>query len=211
VLEARLELQPHWRGAELDRLLDHVHASLQAAWVDRLRRREWRTWVERSYSIYGERGRIDILSYHPAGRTLLVIEIKSELADAQSLLGTLDAKVRLAPSVARALGLSRLERVVPMIVFKESMTTRRRVTGLADLFASYETRGSAALAWLRSPLSGTRGLLIFSNAAVSRAREAAPQRVRYAGEPLSTKLPPKRASQADATAGTSPSATGGSR
>ena len=93
MLEVRLELQPRWRGAELDRLLDHVHASLQAAWVDRLRKRDWRTWVERSYSIYGERGRIDILGYHPASRTLLVVEIKSELADAQSLLGTLDAKV----------------------------------------------------------------------------------------------------------------------
>ncbi len=33
----------------------------------------------------------------------------------------------------------RPERVVPMIVFKESMTTRRRVARLADLFASYET------------------------------------------------------------------------
>jgi hypothetical protein len=196
VLEVRLELRPHWRGAELDRLLDQAHASLQAAWVDRLVRRGWRTWVERSYSVYGERGRIDILGYHPPTQTLLVVEIKSELADAQSLLGTLDAKVRLAPAIARAMALRATERAVPMIVFKESMTTRRRVARLAELFASYATRGSDALAWLRSPTPGPRGLLIFSGAVSRRGREAGRHSVRSGGTPSSTKLPLKRASAA---------------
>ncbi|HYM52131.1 MAG TPA: helix-turn-helix domain-containing protein [Candidatus Dormibacteraeota bacterium] len=35
-LEVKLDLQPRWRGAELDRLLDEEDATLQAAWKERL-------------------------------------------------------------------------------------------------------------------------------------------------------------------------------
>jgi transcriptional regulator with XRE-family HTH domain len=176
VLEIRLDLRPQWRGAELDRLLDAGHAALQATWTDRLQKRAWVVWVERSYSIYGERGRIDLLAWHAATRTMLVIELKTELADAQALLGTLDAKARLAPVIARELGLPPPTRVVRMIVFEESMTNRRRVDRLSTLFSSFETRGSAALAWLHNPKPSS-GLLIFSAAAGSSTRGAQRQRV----------------------------------
>ena len=190
VLEVRLDLRPRWRGAELSRLLDQAHASLQVAWVQRLGRRGWQTWIERSYSVYGERGRVDILGYHPKTRTLLVVEIKSELADAQSLLGSLDVKVRLAPSIARGMGLPAVDRVVPMIAFADSMTTRRRVARLAELFSSFETRGPKALAWLRSPAAGTRGLLIFSGATGSRVRGPGGHRVRLRHRLLITNSQP---------------------
>jgi transcriptional regulator with XRE-family HTH domain len=186
VLEVRLDLRPQWRGAELDRLLDAGHAALQATWTDRLRKRRWAVWVERSFSIYGERGRIDLLGWHAATRTMLVVELKTELADAQALLGTLDVKVRLAPIIARELGLSPPAQVVRMIIFQESMTNRRRVERLSTLFSSFDTRGSAALAWLHRP--GTAGgLLIFSSAAGSSVRETGRHRVRLAREALSTK------------------------
>lgn len=199
VLEVRLDLRPQWRGAELDRLLDAGHAALQATWTDRLRKRKWAVWVERSFSIYGERGRIDLLGWHAVTRTILVIELKTELADAQALFGTLDAKARLAPMIARELGLSAPARVVRMIIFQESMTNRRHVERLSTLFSSFETRGRAAFAWLRHP-EATGGLLIFSSAAGSSARGAQRQRVRRRPKPLSTNGELETARQAPSAA-----------
>jgi transcriptional regulator with XRE-family HTH domain len=185
VLEIRLDVRPQWRGAELDRLLDAGHAALQATWTDRLQNRGWAVWAERSYSIYGERGRIDLLGWHAATRTMLVIELKTELADAQSLLGSLDAKARLAGSIARELGLPTPALVARMIIFQESMTNRRRVERLATLFSSFETRGAAAFAWLRRP-SATSGLLIFSSATGSSVRGVQRHRVRIGRQQPST-------------------------
>ena len=48
-------------------------------------------WVVRpevSFSIYGERGVIDVLAWHPARRAILVIELKTELVDINELMGT---------------------------------------------------------------------------------------------------------------------------
>ena len=49
----------------------------------------------------GERGVIDILAWHAATRTLLVIELKTEIVDINELMGTVDRKRRLAATVAR--------------------------------------------------------------------------------------------------------------
>jgi hypothetical protein len=53
-----------------------------------------------SYSVYGERGSIDLLAWHPAIRTLLVIEVKTEVSSVEAMLRKHDEKVRLAPRVA---------------------------------------------------------------------------------------------------------------
>lgn len=47
---------------------------------------------EVSFSIYGERGVIDLLAWHGPSRTLLVIELKTEVVDAAEMLGVLDRK-----------------------------------------------------------------------------------------------------------------------
>ena len=60
-VDAGFEGIVHWRGAGLDRLLDARHASLVAARVLRLKETGWDPSVEVSYSVYGERGSIDVL------------------------------------------------------------------------------------------------------------------------------------------------------
>lgn len=171
----------------MDRFLDREHAAAQAGWAALLRRLGWVVWVERSFSRFGERGRIDLFGWHPATRVALVIELKTELADAQALLGTLDVKTRLAATVAQDLALGRPTRAVPMIVFTESMTTRRRVARLDSLFASFDVRGKHALSWLRDPRVAAGGLMIFSNVGTSSVREVSPHRVRRRGAALNTK------------------------
>ena len=60
---------------------------------------------EVSFSIYGERGIIDILAWHPSRRMLLVIELKTEIVEVNEMLGTLDRRRRLAIDIARQAGL----------------------------------------------------------------------------------------------------------
>jgi transcriptional regulator with XRE-family HTH domain len=144
-LGMRIELRATWRGPELDRLLDEQHAALQAGWAARLAGWGWQTWAEVSYSRYGERGRVDLVAWDPALGVLLIIECKSALGDVQATIGALDAKARLGRHVAQQLGLPAPSAVVPVLVFLESMTTRRHLAALAPLFGRYTLRGRKAV------------------------------------------------------------------
>lgn len=178
---ARIDYRMLWNGPELDRLLDAGHAALEAVIKGQLERWGWLVRVEVSYSRYGERGRIDLLAFHPGSRILLVIEIKTALVDVQALLGSLDAKVRLAPHVAAPLGWQPVA-IVPAIVFAENRTTRRQVGALGTLFDRYALRGRRCLSWLRWPAdeagSPPTGLLWFTSATRARAPKITGQRVR---------------------------------
>lgn len=179
-LGARFDPRVLWNGPELDRLLDAGHAALGAAVKRQLERWGWLVRVEVSYSRYGERGRIDLLAFHPAVGALLVIELKTELVDVQELLGLLDTKVRLAPRIAPDLGWRPVV-VVPVVVFLEHRTTRHRLRVLASLFDRFSLQGRAAPSWLRRPDAGTvpTGLLWFTRTADrSLASRPQPSRVR---------------------------------
>jgi hypothetical protein len=186
VLELDVDLVPRGDRASHERLMDERHARLETHWAVLLRRRGWQVWAEHSFSHFGERGRVDLLAWHPPTRTLAVIEIKTEFADSQALLGVLDAKVRLGPVLARQLGLPTPARVVPVLIFAESMTNRRRVGRIGPLLERFDVRGSAARSWLRWPNGGS-GLLFFSGATASRVRGPSPQRVRLSAARPSVK------------------------
>jgi len=160
-LGGRFDVRMLWNGPELDRLLDEAHAALGASVKRRLERWGWLVRVEVSYGHFGERGRIDLLAFHPATRVLLVIELKTELVDVQALLGSLDAKVRLAPGIAERFGWSP-RAVVPAIVFVEHSATRKRLARVDSLFDEFNRRGREAIGWLRRPAEPPpRGLLWF--------------------------------------------------
>jgi len=179
-LGARVDLRLLWNGPELDRLLDEAHAALGVAVKRRLERWGWLVRVEVSYSHFGERGRIDLLAFHPATRVLLVIELKSELVDVQALLGSLDVKVRLAARVAERFGWSPRV-VVPAIVFLEHSATRKRLARVNALFDQFALRGREAISWMRRPTEATpRGILWFANAHLRPGAEAPRVRVRGA-------------------------------
>lgn len=169
-----------WQRQEIDRLLDADHSALAGLWTRRLEKLGWIVRSEVSFNRYGDRGRIDLLAFHPMHRVLLVIEIKTVLADAQALLGGLDVKVRNAPYIARDLGWQpRL--VVPAIVMADGTTVRRHVAGLEALFGRYSLRGQAASTWLRAPDGSPTGVLTFTelpSSAGSDARRAGRRRIR---------------------------------
>ena len=139
----------------------------------------WETRPEVSYSRYGERGRIDLVGWHPAAGALLIIECKTVLGDAQATLGTLDAKARLARFVARQLDLPNPSAVVPVLIFRESMTNRRHLATLQPLFRRFGLRGRPAVTWLRRPTAPCpSGLLIVSSVNHGSLRGGSGRRVR---------------------------------
>ena len=84
----RVELVARWRGGDLDRMVNARHAALHEAVALLFARHSgWTTAPEVSFSIYGERGAIDVLAWHAARRALLVVELKSEIVDVQGMLG----------------------------------------------------------------------------------------------------------------------------
>jgi transcriptional regulator with XRE-family HTH domain len=160
-LDASASLDVLWGGrGEVHRLLDADHARLMQAWAERHRRAGWDVWNEASYNIYGERGRIDQLAFHPPTRMLEVTEGKTGIWDVQATLGHLDAKIRLAPRVAAQRGWP-VGQVVGALAIAEGSTARRRIADHDVLFARYTLRGRAAHAWVREPRPGVEGLLVF--------------------------------------------------
>ncbi len=180
-LDATVELYVGWGGhGDLDRLLDADHASVVTAWAEAHLRAGWDIWPEASYSVYGERGRIDLLAFHPTTGTLEVAECKTGIWDLQDLLGRLDAKVRLAPKVSAERGWP-VRSVVPALVVADGRTARRRVEQYAALFGRFDARGWAAKAWVRDPTRAAAGVLAFvklPDANSGRLRRAGLRRVR---------------------------------
>lgn len=103
-LRADLDIALHWNGKNLDRTLNAGHSAMHKLVVGILIAAGWEVVPERSFSIWGKRGVIDILALDAATRTLLVVELKTEIADVQQLVGTVDRYRRLAPQVGRELG-----------------------------------------------------------------------------------------------------------
>lgn len=176
----RLGWDVHYNVPAQGRLRDEDHAGI-AEWLTRgLESDGWLVVAEASFNHYGERGRVDVLAYHPVQQCVLVVEIKTLIADAQDVLGNLDVKTRVAPILARARGWEpRL--LVPALVVAEGTTNRRRVSSHARLFARFSTRGRTAAAWLRRPVTSVPGLLLFVRspfAASNDRRRAGRQRVR---------------------------------
>ena len=93
-LEMRAEVMLRWRGGELDRLLSRKHSALHERLAQVFARLpDWEPHPEVTFSIWGERGWVDILAWHPARRILLVIELKTDIVDIQDLIGRVDMRL----------------------------------------------------------------------------------------------------------------------
>ncbi len=156
-LGLRLVIGFEERDVSLARLLDSDHAFVENAWKQRLERWGWEVRAEVGFNHFGDRGRIDLLAWHPGSRLLAVIEVKTVLASVEALLGGVETKLRVAPRVARAHGWQPLA-VLPLLVLADTTTNRRRLAEHAALFASFAVRGRGAIALLRSPVAAGRGL-----------------------------------------------------
>lgn len=111
----------------------------------------WLVQAEVTYAFGGERGSVELLAWHEATRTLLVVEIKTVLASSEEMLRKLDAKVRLGPSIARRFGWRPLV-IGRLVVLPATRTNWRHVGALAELVGpDLETSGWTIRRWLRAP------------------------------------------------------------
>jgi transcriptional regulator with XRE-family HTH domain len=170
-LDATLFIDVRWRGGAVDRLLDERHARIAGASVDHLVLRGWATEVEVSYSVYGERGSIDILAWHQGAQALLVIEVKSELVSIEATLRKLDEKTRLAGAIARERFGWHPESVSRMLILPSNSTERRRVARHdAALCAALPLRYDDLRAWLRRPVGPMSGILFVADSTAGDPR-----------------------------------------
>jgi transcriptional regulator with XRE-family HTH domain len=170
-------------AVQLARLRDTDHATSAEAAAGRLIRAGWRCLPEVSFSRYGERGRIDLLAHLPSRGLVLVVEVKSVVVDVQALLGSLDAKVRLAAGIGRDRGWT-VRHVIPGLVLVDGRTNRRRVAEHPTLFARFDVRGRAAESWIEAPKAVPSGLMFWialPNRNSSDRRQAGRQRIRLKG------------------------------
>ena len=126
-LGMHLDIAIRWHGADLDRLLNAGHAAMHESLAQMFAAlRDWIAIPEVSFSIFGERGVIDIVAWHADTRSLLLVEIKTALGDPQELVGTMDRRTRLASRIVAERGWKPAS-VGTWVVFVDTRTNRRHV------------------------------------------------------------------------------------
>jgi transcriptional regulator with XRE-family HTH domain len=180
-LGMRLDVAVRWQGADLDRLMNAGHAAMHESLARMFAALpEWTAIPEVSFSIFGERGVIDIVAWHAPTRSLLLVELKTSLGDPQELVGTMDRRMRLAHRIVVDRDWKPVS-VGAWIVFLDTRTNRRHVARYERLMRSrFPTDGRVMRAWLRAP-SGPIAALSFWSDVDSRdlvRRSVTPRRVR---------------------------------
>lgn len=162
-LDGYLSVRVLWHGEGLDRLRDRRHAALVELVVDLLQADGWLVEPEVSFNVYGERGSVDLLAFHPASGALLVVEVKTVIPDVGGMLATLGRKVRLAPDIVKGRAWE-VRSVSRLLVVLEPSTARRRVVRHAATFgAALPARNVEVRRWLRSPAGTLAGILFLSD------------------------------------------------
>lgn len=180
-LGIRADIRLRWQGGDLARVLNAAHAELHEAIVHHLGSLPGWVWQpEVSFSIYGERGVIDVLAWHAQTRSLLVIELKTELIDPQDLAATMDRRVRLGTRIAAQYDWNPAS-VSAWVVFAETRTNHRRVLRHAGLLrTAFPADGHMMRTWLRRPSGRISALSFWTDVAPGATRRATgqPKRVR---------------------------------
>ena len=177
-LGATADLRIRWNGESLDWLLDEAHAAMVERLVIVLESMGWECFVEVTFSIYGERGSIDVLGLHRTRGTALLCEVKSVVPDNQATLMALDRKRRLLPRILEERG-RRSTVIACLLVIGDSSTARRRVARHGATFdLAFTTRGRAVAHWLRDPAGPMSGLVFLPIAPRTRNRRTSVARER---------------------------------
>lgn len=171
-LDIRLELLARWRAGDLDRLLNARHSRLHEAVARTFARAHpgWSLAPEVSFAVFGERGIVDLAAWHEASRSLLLIELKTDIADVNELVGTFHRKVRLGRDIAADRGWTP-DTISGWIIVAPGRTNRERIAAHgAMLRAAFPMDGRAIGAWLRRPTGSVSALSMWRNSHPETAR-----------------------------------------
>ena len=150
-LEIRVEVGASWRGGDGARIVNERHTRMHELVAARLIGAGWELATEVTFSEWGERGAIDILAWHAASRTLLIIELKTELADPAGLVAQVNRYRRLAPKIGRDRGWDPV-RVAAWVLVAESDPNRRQLAHHNVMLRNaFPLDGHFLRRWLRGP------------------------------------------------------------
>jgi transcriptional regulator with XRE-family HTH domain len=176
-LDMWVDIRPRWRGIDLDRILNGAHSARQEALLLAFERYPgWAAVPEVSYAVFGERGAVDILAWHQATRSLLVIELKTALVDPAELVRSMDQRRRLASRIARTRGWDPAT-VSTWVVLTDTRTNRRRVASHAWVLAPFaRIDGRRMRAWLQAPKGAVSALSFWLEPSAVIPRHVVPKR-----------------------------------
>jgi transcriptional regulator with XRE-family HTH domain len=190
-LEIRMSFDPRWRGGQLDRIADSRHAALVEEVVARLAPLGWEIVVEYTFSRYREQGAVDVLAWRDAERALLLVEVKTELDNLQSLLSVLDRKRRIVPGLVAVERGWRAAVLGTILVAPEGSTFRDGVARHQATFgAALPHRNVDVKRWIGQPVraSPLRGIwfLRASGPGILMEGRGGPSRIRTGRKPSLT-------------------------
>jgi transcriptional regulator with XRE-family HTH domain len=196
-LGVTIEMTPRSAGGEFDRMINSRHAALgerAASWI--AGRPGWIVAAEASFSVYGERGILDLMAWHLTTGMLVVIELKTAIVDVDELLGTLDRKRRLAVRIAAERGWA-ARSVSVWLVVGDSKTNRRRVAEHRTLLTcGLPCDGRAFAPLFLHPESGpVSGIVFWSNSPGAKVSHAVAARQRVVKARRAGGVPQPRSSQ----------------
>lgn len=170
-LDVTIDVNVRWNGGDLHRLMDETHAAIVEYVVGVLRSEGWEVRVEEGFNRYGDRGSVDIVGWHPASRTLLLIEVKSAIVDLQDLFSSFARKLRIVPGVLAEREGWHAAKVARLLVVLGTSTNRRRVDAHRATFeTTFPQRARNLRAWLRRPVDDLAALWFVSPTALSGTR-----------------------------------------
>jgi transcriptional regulator with XRE-family HTH domain len=182
-LDIDVDLVVRWNGGDLGRLINARHAAMHEALAIQFSTMpDWILEPEVSFSVFGERGAIDALAWDAATRSLLVIELKTELVDINDLMATMDRRLRLGTGIAAERGWA-ADVVACWVAVADGRTNRRTLARhSATLRAKFPRDGHAIRSWLREPSGSIRALsfMPIERVALGGAVVAGSRRVRHA-------------------------------
>lgn len=141
-----------------------IHARCSAYVRRRLEADGWTVHGEVEIVHGQSHGWIDLLAWHPTTRTVLVIEIKTELHDLGQIERTMGWYEREAWAAARRLGWRPVRVVSALVVLMTSEVEGRVRENVAAIASGFRVRGSALARWVADPshewARGARGLAL---------------------------------------------------
>jgi transcriptional regulator with XRE-family HTH domain len=180
VLGISLTVDARWRGAEATRLLEERHGALVREVAAVLAGLGFEVRVEYTFNIWGERGSIDVLAWHPLLRAVVAIEVKTRLVDFQDLLASTDRKRRLLATICGQESWN-AEAIGSVLVLPEESWARHAVRRFVPILdTAFPARTVQVRRWLLRPIGDLRGIWFLSNDGLGSTirRPGGPMRVR---------------------------------
>lgn len=166
---ASLAVDIRYQGGLADRLVDAAHAALVDVVVGMLRRHGWHVEVEFTFNVFGDRGSVDLLGWHLATRTLLIVEVKSRFTDLQAMLVSLARKLRVVPDAVREEFGWDAAQVGRIVVAYGSAENRAVLARYASIFdTALPARANDIRRWLGRPDGPISGVWLMSRDVVER-------------------------------------------